>query len=164
MKLTPLTRPAQPWFHLLVATPSDATDALWGLERSAPGKAVVRFVRGGKATTGAKFFDEAAAALQFPYYFGENWDACNDCLTDLEWLGAEALVLCVTDAGRLLEKAPADAAKLAAVLQSAAQAWNQPAKGKATRTFHVMLQAGASEAAAVGKRWQALGLALKKLT
>src|SRR5437588_6402253 len=125
MNLTSLTRPAQPWFHLLVATASDATDALWGLERSTGTKPAVRFVRGRKALTTPAFFDEAAAALQFPCYFGDNWDAFHDCVTDLEWLHAKAVVLCVTDAGRLLDAAPADAATFASVIKSAAQTWNQ---------------------------------------
>lgn len=32
------------------------------------------------------FLDRIAKALQFPDWFGYNWDALNDCLQDLEWL------------------------------------------------------------------------------
>jgi RNAse (barnase) inhibitor barstar len=32
------------------------------------------------------FLDQIAKTLQFPEWFGNNWDALNDCLTDLEWL------------------------------------------------------------------------------
>jgi RNAse (barnase) inhibitor barstar len=32
------------------------------------------------------FVDQIAKSLQFPGYFGRNWDALNDCLTDLGWL------------------------------------------------------------------------------
>jgi RNAse (barnase) inhibitor barstar len=37
-----------------------------------------------KATLLARF----AAALQFPDWFGHNWDALSDCLNDLSWLPA----------------------------------------------------------------------------
>ena len=36
------------------------------------------------------FLDQIAKALYFPSYFGRNWDALNDCLTDLDWLPAKA--------------------------------------------------------------------------
>ena len=96
MKLDPLLRSHEPWLHVLLASESDACNALWALERSSEGRAVCRVVRGHKATTEPAFFDECAAAWQFPYYFGENWDAFEECLTDLEWLPAEAYVFCVT--------------------------------------------------------------------
>ncbi len=32
------------------------------------------------------FLDRTAKALDFPDWFGRNWDALKDCLTDLEWL------------------------------------------------------------------------------
>jgi len=34
--------------------------------------------------------DQVAKALQFPAWFGSNWDALNDSLTDLDWLGVKA--------------------------------------------------------------------------
>ena len=46
----------------------------------------VRTVRGRKIRTVGRLFDEMAAALQFPYYFGENWPAFDECLADIDWL------------------------------------------------------------------------------
>jgi hypothetical protein len=34
-----------------------------------------------------------AEALEFPDYFGENWDAFIDCLSDLTWTTAEEIVI-----------------------------------------------------------------------
>lgn len=39
-----------------------------------------------------------AAALQFPGWFGANWDALEDCLSDLSWLPAGGYVLVFEDA------------------------------------------------------------------
>ena len=35
-----------------------------------------------------KLFAVLADKLQFPSYFGWNWDACDECLRDLSWLPA----------------------------------------------------------------------------
>jgi hypothetical protein len=38
-------------------------------------------------------FDAIGEALQFPDWFGRNWDALEDCLTDLSWRKAQGHVL-----------------------------------------------------------------------
>lgn len=41
----------------------------------------------GRAVTGAAaLFDRCAQVLGFPAWFGHNWDALADCLSDLGWL------------------------------------------------------------------------------
>jgi hypothetical protein len=61
-----------------------------------------------------------AAALEFPDWFGHNWDALEDCLTDLSWRAAEAHLLILDGHAAL----PADVAKVFVdVLQSSAAKW-----------------------------------------
>jgi RNAse (barnase) inhibitor barstar len=36
------------------------------------------------------FLSHVAKALSFPKWFGGNWDALNDCLTDLDWLSTNS--------------------------------------------------------------------------
>ena len=40
----------------------------------------------GRADNKEDFLAQVAKTLNFPHWFGSNWDALNDCLTDLEWL------------------------------------------------------------------------------
>jgi RNAse (barnase) inhibitor barstar len=51
------------------------------------GLAVFR-IDAGDARDKKDFLDHLAKTLNFPDWFGRNWDALNDCLTDLEWLSA----------------------------------------------------------------------------
>ncbi|WP_343241836.1 MULTISPECIES: barstar family protein [unclassified Streptomyces] len=39
-------------------------------------------------TTRHEFMDRCARSLSLPEYFGRNWDALADCLTDLSWCPA----------------------------------------------------------------------------
>ncbi len=96
---------------LVVATDSDLCDLVWAARAEARGsgrRRVIRVVRGAKAETTAALFDEFAAALQFPPYFGENWPAFDECLADLEWLPAAEHVVVVADAARVLAREPGD--------------------------------------------------------
>ena len=61
-----------------------------------------------------------AAALQFPGWFGSNWDALEDCLGDLSWSKAGGHVLLFEGAADL----PADERGiLLDILASAAASW-----------------------------------------
>lgn len=64
-----------------------------------------------------------ARALGFPQWFGGNWDALEDCLTDLSWREADGHVLLFDDAS------PSDdLGILVDVLASSAEFW--AARGK----------------------------------
>lgn len=59
--------------------------------------AYAAYLRGSRCKTEDAFFQEISAAFQFPFYYGENWPATDECLCDLEWLNASALYIVVDD-------------------------------------------------------------------
>jgi hypothetical protein len=91
----------------------------WLTVTSDPAPAVID---GRACRTRAAFFEEVARALEFPSYFGRNWDALNDSLRD-----AGAVTLFVARAGELLAAEPPDA--LATLLAIAARAADGDAVG-----------------------------------
>lgn len=61
---------------------------------------VVRIGLAGAAGKEA-MLERVARALAFPRWFGGNWDALEDCLTDLSWSNAAGHVLLIEGAGGL---------------------------------------------------------------
>ena len=66
----------------------------------------VAVLDGAEAGSRAGFFKELADVLRFPDYFGRNWDAVYDCLTDLNWLPAAGYVLVLDGFDRLATNEP----------------------------------------------------------
>ena len=48
------------------------------------------YLDGAEMTDKAQLMQEFAAVLNFPDYFGSNWDALHDCLRDVSWLDEDA--------------------------------------------------------------------------
>lgn len=123
-----------------------------------------RVVRGRKMRTLGGLFDEFAAALQFPLYFGENEDAFNECIAGLESLPAgEGYVVTITDPDQILADAGGEMLGwLARSLESAAKEWAQPVElgewwDRPAIPFHVVL-AGEREALGVAaSQWASAG-------
>jgi hypothetical protein len=84
---------------------------------------VIAVLDGEAAGSRAGFFTEIARELAFPDYFGRNWDAVYDCLTDLNWLPAEGYVLIFDGFGALARKAPDQWQIGRKVLTEACQFW-----------------------------------------
>jgi RNAse (barnase) inhibitor barstar len=72
-----------------------------------------------KATLLARF----AAALQFPDWFGHNWDALSDCLTDLSWLPARHYRVELAQPQALRTAAPETLDTVLEILGEAAEFW-----------------------------------------
>jgi RNAse (barnase) inhibitor barstar len=99
--------------------------------------AAVRILRGNRCTGKDALLDEFARGLDFPDYFGKNWDALEDCLTDLEWLSAEAFVIIMTNADQILKNSPEEMKTFGGILASASRHWTS---ADTPASFHLLFQ------------------------
>ena len=88
-------------------------------ERTVPPDDVIRVIRGQRCVDERELFQEFAAAFQFPYYFGHNWDALDECLGDLDWLPGATYIVVITNSDRVLSSSPGSLPILCRVLTNA---------------------------------------------
>jgi len=74
----------------------------------------------GGASSRQAVLDIFARTLAFPAWFGGNWDALEDCLSDLSWRTGEGWVILIEGAGGIPED---DIGVLRDILESCAQSW-----------------------------------------
>ncbi|SOE06100.1 Barstar (barnase inhibitor) [Rathayibacter rathayi NCPPB 2980 = VKM Ac-1601] len=82
-------------------------------------------------TTEDSLYSEFAAGMQFPYYFGYNPFAFNECMSDLgDRDVGKGVCVTITDAHVLLKESPPDVlAFLANSLRFAGEVWSTPITG-----------------------------------
>lgn len=151
MRLEELPGRPGPWPYLCAADAGTLEDAARALERRDPSNVTVRVCRGTKCRTEEGLFDEFAAALQFPAYFGENRNAFDECLDDLDWIPNRTLIVVVREAAHLLERESSERrAMLWKLLESQTHAWanrhEAPTDSETStlpgpRFFHLVLHA-----------------------
>lgn len=110
-----------PWSCLLVVP---RMSSITSLVKAPPGFAL-RLIQGKECGTPSSLFGEFARALDFPDYFGHNWDALEECLADFEWLPANGYVLLITDAHAVLPDDEDEYETLLEVLSDAGEAWSK---------------------------------------
>lgn len=96
------------------------------------------------------FLNAVAKALVFPDYFGHNWDALEECLTDLEWLPAKGYILVITDAGCVLPDDEEEYETFLEILRDAGETWGSGQAGMGARQatpFHVLFTVSEREKA-----------------
>jgi RNAse (barnase) inhibitor barstar len=72
-----------------------------------------------------QLLNHVATVLQFPKDFGNNWDALEECLTDLEWVDADGYVIYYDHIDPLLEKHPDQFETLVEILRDAVASWKE---------------------------------------
>ncbi len=97
---------------------------------------------GTQITDKASFLRVAGTALQFPAYYGSNWDAFEECINDLEWLSAFGFLI-IYDRPDIFKASDPDGWTTAeAILGEAVKNWQSEG-----RPFYVLLrQAGSAGA------------------
>lgn len=114
-----------PWSSLLIVP---VGCSITSLVKAPPGFAV-RLIQGEQCGAPSDLFDEFARALDFPDYFGHNWDALEECLADLEWLPAKGYILLITNGQAVLPDDEDEYETLLEILSDAGEAWS---KGQTT--------------------------------
>ncbi len=156
-----------PGLHLVISEPSEFENFFLQLTASHR-DGIIRKIRGRKSRTLDEFFSEVGAALQFPYYFGENWPAFSECITDLEWLTGNAYLLLISEANLLLQNADiTDFRVLLRILTEANSEWVTPnqyiPRSRPKTAFHVILQCTRSEFTALSERLVQAGIEVDRL-
>jgi RNAse (barnase) inhibitor barstar len=83
--------------------------------------------------TKEQLFDSIAIAMEFPDYFGRNWDALIDCLRDMSWVSASGYVLAVYGAEQFWRRQERLAGAFVEVWLFVAEFW-----GKHEKPFHLV--------------------------
>jgi RNAse (barnase) inhibitor barstar len=79
-----------------------------------------------KGVTGKEgFLKRAAKELDFPPYFGMNWDAFSDCLTDMAWRPAAGYVILIKSHQSFMANDLEDAQLAGRIFDSSVQHWKQ---------------------------------------
>jgi hypothetical protein len=160
-------RVGEPHVVALFATASVAYEFAW--KRAEEGF-VARVLRGQKMTTLKELFDELGAALQFPRYFGENWNAAEECLKDLSWLPfGKGYVFIIVDPDFVLKGYEEEFDVFIRVLTRVAASWSTAVSDgecwdRPPVPFHIVLQIEPDIVGTLESRWSQTEVAVIKET
>ena len=82
-------------------------------------------VDGKKVKDKASFLSACAKAMEFPDYFGGNWDAFEECINELSWAEAKGYLVVLENMGKFVEAAPSDWKTACEIFTSAAANWKK---------------------------------------
>jgi RNAse (barnase) inhibitor barstar len=73
----------------------------------------------------AGMLDIIGKTMAFPEWFGHNWDALLDCLSDLGWRPAEGYLIVLEHCDGIHGRAEADFVQLLQIFEAAANEWRE---------------------------------------
>jgi RNAse (barnase) inhibitor barstar len=84
----------------------------------------IAVIDGADCRTKKSFLKEIGIAFKFPSYYGQNMDALNDCINDLEWLDKPNYILIIKSSKEFLSKEPEEVrTHILAFLESVSKEW-----------------------------------------
>ncbi len=83
----------------------------------------VFYLDGKQINSKEKFLNKAAEAMQFPQYFGANWDAFDECINDLTWCPANKYIIFYDNASIFAQSDPIQYQIALDILSSAQKNW-----------------------------------------
>ncbi len=101
-------------------------------------------IDGHKASSKEQFLQEAGRAMQFPDYYGMNWDAFDECVRDLSWLPAHGYIIFFDHFDHLAGRDPAAWDTARYILHLAIEEWRAE-----SIPFYVLLRGSGSAAPGV---------------
>ena len=102
-------------------------------------KVIARVIRGERCRTKESLFKEFTSVLEFPNYFGHNWDAFDECINDMSWLPANNYVLVISNFDKLLSESPEDLHIFLDIIKDTIFQWNKN-NIKPFTPFNILLQ------------------------
>jgi RNAse (barnase) inhibitor barstar len=72
-----------------------------------------------------QLLNHVETALHFPGYFGDNWDALEECLTDMEWIDAPGYLIYYDHIDGLLAEHPDQFATFVEICRDAVDSWKE---------------------------------------
>lgn len=72
-----------------------------------------------------QLLNHVATVLQFPNDFGHNWDALEECLTDLEWVDGDGYLIYFDHIDGLLSEHPDQFETFVEIVRDAVESWKE---------------------------------------
>jgi hypothetical protein len=132
---------------------------------------IYRIIRGKRCGDEKSLHQEWAAALQFPYYYGRNWSAFDECINDLSWLEGKRYLFCITNIDHVLNGDLPNLETFFYLLKTTVMTWRdsipEDADFRWTKKpilFHILLHCEESAFSKCREIFSALNLAIPSKT
>ena len=89
----------------------------------ASNKYLIFSIDGTKINSKKDLLSRLASEMKFPTYFGNNWDALEECLKDLNWFIENGYVIRFINADKFIKDHPSDFRVLIEIAEAVANHW-----------------------------------------